>query len=60
MQNQDATFLYIYITISKKERTIIMSEAIYEIALDLHSTMSQASLAVKQGDTDRKVCTFVV
>ena len=32
-----------------------MSEAIYEIALDLHSTMSQASLAVKQGDTDRKV-----
>ena len=32
-----------------------MSEAIYEIALDLHSTMSQASLSVKQGDTDRKV-----
>lgn len=55
LPNWDATFLFIYITISKKERTIIMSEAIYEIALDLHSTMSQASLAVKQGDTDRKI-----
>ena len=30
-------------------------EAIYEITLDLHSTVSQASLAVKQGDTNRKI-----
>lgn len=39
----------------RKNRKDKKMEAIYSITLDLHSTVSQASLAARQGDTDREL-----